>query len=204
MKFGLALGGGGIRGAVHVGFLEVLLENNIKPDIIAGTSAGAIVAGVYSSGISPQKMQVLFSEQQSFIQSTMKKRLSLIPSGLLGGGTLEFILKGLTKNKSMANLNPPATIVATDIHNGQPVIFTSPKLASHSRQKKCKFITRCSVSEAIRASTSIPGIFKPKKVQGHSLVDGGLVSNVPADVLKMMGVKRVLAVNLGFWLNPSK
>lgn len=204
MKFGLALGGGGLRGAFHIGFLEVLLENGIKPDVIAGTSAGAIVAGVYASGVSPKKMQALFSEQQSLIQSTLEKRLSLIPSGLIKGSTLEFILKGITKNKGFASLNPPTAIVATDIHNGQPVIFTSPQLAARSKQKNCTFITKSPVSEAIRASISIPGIFQPIKVKGYTLVDGGLVSNVPADVLKLMGVKKILAVNLGFSVIKEK
>jgi NTE family protein len=204
LNLGIALGGGGLRGAVHIGFLEVLLKNNIKPDIIAGTSAGALVAGMLASGISPYQMQGLILEQQKLISKIVAHRLNLIPSGLIKGNKLEFLIKGLTQSKKFNDLNPKIAIVSTDINNGMPVIFTSEKLAASSSQKNAVFITDSYVYEAIRASISIPGIFQPKKINNHTLVDGGLVSNVPADVLKFMNVKNIIAVNLSFAVIEEK
>ncbi len=204
MNLGIALGGGGLRGAFHIGFLEVLLKNNIKPDIIAGTSAGAVIAGLFASGINPLQMQGLFFQQQKFISKVVAHRLNLIPSGLIKGNKLEFLLKGITQSKKFNDLTPETAIVSTNLQNGKPVIFTSKKQASLSKQKNAIFITDSYISEAIRASIAIPGIFQPKKIKNLTLVDGGLVSNVPADVLKCMNVKNVIAVNLSFAVTEDK
>lgn len=210
MTLGLALGGGGLRGAAHIGVLQVLLSHRIAPQMLAGTSAGSIVAALYASGISPQQMADLFSNDDAKIvkhveqygkQLNTKKWHSMItgfPMGLIRGNTLEFVLKKLLRNKTFDELDIATFITATDLYNGQLVIF-GPK--SHSNRlfgENSVYVTGARVHEAVRASISIPGIFVPKIIGKRALVDGGLVDNVPADLVRNAGATKVMAVDLGF------
>ncbi|NLO90048.1 MAG: patatin-like phospholipase family protein [Clostridia bacterium] len=206
MSWGLVLGSGGLRGAAHVGFLKVLEENNIRPPLIAGTSAGAVVAALYASGLSPSKIE----QQISMIYKTLsmgsmlekftsaskltKARMEKLPMGFLSGITAEFILKNLLKNKDFSRLSIPCSIVATDLNSGETVVFSNKKYAP--RSQNTVYIDRTKVAEAVRASMGIPVLFEPKEIYGRMLIDGGVTNSVPVDIVMDMGAQKVIAVDL--------
>lgn len=161
LKIGLALSGGGARGIVHLGVLKGLLEYNLKPQVLSGVSAGAIVGSFYASGYQPDEiMEIIRKEQVLFL---IKPAVSL--SGLLDiSRTQRFFEKYLPPKFS--NLSHPLTVNATDILNGEAVYFSSGELIP-----------------AIQASCAIPLIFKPIYQDGRLLVDGGIIQNLPAEPL---------------------
>lgn len=203
MKFGLALSGGGIRGAVHIGILQGLLENALYPDIIAGSSAGSLVGLLYCSGIPPAKMVSLVSQYESSILSKKYSTQALrFPAGLIKGDYIEIALRALTMGKSFNQLSPKLAVVATNVVTGKGIVFTSSDL-SKTRAKDYTFSSQAQPWEAVRASISIPAIFIPKKIGKDTLVDGSLVSHVPADILKHLGAEKVVGVNLDFGLSSN-
>jgi NTE family protein len=198
LKFGLALSGGGIRGAVHIGILQALIENNLYPDIIAGSSAGSLVGLLYCSGMSPVKMTSLISqyEKSIYFKNTSTHALKF-PAGLIKGDYIEIVLRTLTRGKKFDQLFPKLAIVTTDVQTGKGIVFTSKQLIQ-AATKDYTFSDSANPWEAVRASISIPGIFVPKKIGNNILVDGSLVSHIPVDVLKILGVQKIVGVNLGF------
>jgi len=179
LKIGLALGGGSARGLAHVGVILALEAYNIPIDIIAGTSIGSVIGGLYASGAT--------IEQLEEIALSIKKSKSLFMldpvfphSGLISGDHIEKMLnKFALKDKAFDDLSIPFAAVATEIENGAEVIINQGKLI-----------------DAVRASISIPGIFTPVKYQDYYLVDGGVVNPVPVDVVQMMGADIIIAVSL--------
>jgi len=177
-KIGLALGGGGARGLAHIGVLEVLEREEIPIDMIAGTSAGALVGAAYAQGIDITQMKNLAIEWGA-------KRLSLLAdpalpkTGLVRGRKIEDMMKSIIGDIEFGDLKLPFACVATNIITGQEVI-----------------INQGSVLEGVRASISVPIIFTVAKLKGRYLVDGGLVNPVPVSVLKDMGADFVIAVTL--------
>lgn len=217
-KIGLALGGGFVRGAAHVGVLKVLEENGIKPQMIAGTSAGSIVASLYAAGWTVAELEEMvlklrphmfldeFAAVENFFFMTTKIFFDLLhlpypfrsPLGIMRGIKLErFVRSKLGQNKfETAHIDLAVTTV--DIVSGTKVIFVSRHNKTRLRSIKNQvFISGVPVWEAVRASTAVPGIFEPKRIGGYLLVDGGLRENVPAQVLKAMGAHTVIAVDLG-------
>ncbi len=213
-KIALVLGGGGARGAAHVGVLKVLEEQHIPIDYIAGTSMGAIVGGAYASGLSPQEIEdtlnsvnwgSLFDdkaprEELSFRRKRDERRFTglelgvqngkiVLPPGAMAGRKLEFLLQSVFLDVSginnFDNLPIPFRAVATDIETGDPIVLGSGSLP-----------------KAIRASMSIPGAFAPVRIRGH-LVDGFVSNNVPVDVAKQLGGKIIIAVDVGTPLAKS-
>lgn len=179
LKIGLALGSGSARGLAHVGVIMALEAYNIPIDIIAGTSIGSVIGGLYASGATIRQLEeVALSIKKS-------KTLFLIDpvfphSGLISGDRIEKMLNQFgIKDKTFDDLKIPFAAVATDVESGAEVILNQGK-----------------VIDAIRASISIPGIFTPVKYQDYYLVDGGVVDPVPVDVVKMMGADIIIAVNL--------
>jgi len=179
LKIGLALGGGSARGLAHVGVILALEAYNIPIDIIAGTSIGSIIGGLYASGATIEQLEeVALSIKKS-------KTLFLIDpvfphSGLISGDRIEKMLNQFAiKDKTFDDLKIPFAAVATEIENGAEVIINQGKLI-----------------DAVRASISIPGIFTPVKYQDYYLVDGGVVNPVPVDVVQMMGADIIIAVSL--------
>ncbi len=179
LKIGLALGGGSARGLAHVGVIMALEAYNIPIDIIAGTSIGSVIGGLYASGATIEQLEeVALSIKKS-------KTLFLIDpvfphSGLISGDRIEKMLNQFgIKDKTFDDLKIPFAAVATDVESGAEVILNQGK-----------------VIDAVRASISIPGIFTPVKYQDYYLVDGGVVDPVPVDVVKMMGADIIIAVNL--------
>ena len=179
LKFGLALGGGSARGLAHVGVIKVLEVYHIPIDIIAGTSIGSVIGGLYASGATVRQLEeVALSIKKS---KTLFMIDPVFPhSGLISGDRIEKMLNQFgIKDKTFDNLKIPFAAVATDVESGAEVILNQGK-----------------VIDAIRASISIPGIFTPVKYQDYYLVDGGVVDPVPVDVVKMMGADIIIAVSL--------
>ncbi|TNF84970.1 MAG: patatin, partial [Acidobacteria bacterium] len=209
-KIGLALAGGGAKGVAHVGVLQVLEELNVPIDYIAGTSMGAIIAGLYASGLSPDEMEEVLleidwidtledetqrkdlafrrkEEQRRYamnLQLGIKKSGIVWPTGLKTGQKLYFMLQSLTLPvadvEDFDRLPTPFRAVATDIHTGEAVVLSHGNLAT-----------------AMRASMAIPTVFTPVSLDGRLLVDGGLSNNVPVDVVSAMGADVVIAVDVG-------
>lgn len=205
----LALSGGGARGVAHVGVLKVLEEMRIPVDCIAGTSMGAIVGGLYASGMSPESIERAFldadwedlfndrpprrnlpfrrkqDDDLPLFQFEMgiKKRGLVLPGGLVAGQKLDFLLKRLTLPVAAVEhfdeLPIPFRAVATDLDSGELVVLDRGNLA-----------------DAVRASMAVPGAFTPLVLDGRTLVDGGLVRNLPVDIARGLGADRVVAVNV--------
>ena len=205
----LALGGGGARGAAHVGVLEALQQLRIPVDCIAGTSMGAIVGGLYASGFTTQELQAALESPELQASMAGKQPRSLLsypdkqyqleyllrvefgyakgkfffPQGIIAGNDPGRILNVLTletqPNTDFNKLPIPFRAVATDIGSGAEVVLDHGSLA-----------------EAMRASMSVPGVYAPVPMDDHLLVDGGLVDNMPVDVARQMGADVVIAVNV--------
>ena len=209
-RIGLALGGGGARGVAHIGVLKALEELGIPIDCIAGTSMGAVVGGLYASGMSPEEIESHFKEadwryllsngtpreSESFRSKQRDFELGQnsafglsadfkvqLPEGLLGGRNLLVNLRELTLPvRSIHDFNRlpiPFRAVATDIETGEKVVLDHGDLA-----------------EAMRASMAVPGVFSPYRIEGKSLVDGGLTSNLPIDTVRAMGADIVIVVDV--------
>ena len=177
-KIGYALGGGSARGLFHIGVLNVLEENDIYPDVIAGTSMGSIIGALYASGLTAGEIK------QIAIEMDWKHLIRLadvtVPlSGLIQGKRIISLLKSILRDMTFSQLKIKFACVATDLINGEQVVFQEGSLI-----------------EAIRASISIPAIFTPVKLNGRYLVDGGLVNVVPVSVCRDMGADFVIGVNV--------
>ena len=204
------LSGGGARGLTHIGVLKVLHEMRVPIDYIAGTSMGAIVGGLYASGMtpprcngtlgavnwptllsdSPERRDVGFRRKEERAVSARRSRSAIATAsscwfkGALSGSNLELFLHELTRNvdnvESFDKLPIPYRAVATNMVTGKEVVFASGRLY-----------------QAMRASMSVPGMFAPVEIDGRILGDGGLVNNLPVDIVRAMGADIVIAVNIG-------
>ena len=173
---GIALGGGGALGMAHIGVLKALEENGIVPDIVVGTSIGAIVGGVYCAGNSWQQLQ----EKAVKVKTVNLFDINLNPRGMLSGRATERLITNLLDgDKQIENLPKKFACVAVDLVDGEEVHFLNGSLV-----------------KAIRSSISVPGVFVPVNQDEKVLVDGGVLNNVPADVARNMGADIVIAVNL--------
>ena len=174
-KVGLALGGGTALGFSHIGVLESLEKNKIKIDYLSGTSMGAVVAALYASGMSIRDMKeiTMTTRWENLVDFKLPDR------GILSGDKIETFLRVLLKNKKFKDLNIPLAIVATDIYNGEKIIFKKGDVAS-----------------AVRASISLPNIFVPFEYNNRVLIDGGIVDPIPVDIAKDMGADIVIATDV--------
>lgn len=208
-KIGLVLSGGGAKGAAHIGVLKVLEENHIPIDMIAGTSFGAIVGGLYAAGYSASELETMletidwsavlssrapradrsFRRKQDDNDFLIKFRLGLkngklkLPSGLIEPNNLRLLLQGFvakkTHERDFDQLAIPFRAVATDLTTGEAVIMGEGELAS-----------------SIVASMAVPALFPPVDHEGKLLVDGGVANNVPIDVARAMGADIVIVVDI--------
>ena len=178
MKIGIALGGGGAKGLAHIGVLKILHDHGIDPDLVAGTSIGALVGALYClhGGIRPVEEFAL-----GFENATLSPYLAPRPSGsgLISEKRIRGFLDATLGNRLIQELSRPFFCPATDIRSGREVMFD-----------------RGGLSQAVRASISIPVIFRPVRIGGKYLVDGGLVNPVPVDILKRNGARFTIAVNI--------
>lgn len=214
---GLALGSGGLRGAAHVGVLSVLEEQGLKPEAVAGSSAGSVVAVLYAAGYTPQRMQEVMRQLTSDLFTDITRpRLQLLvagvtalrdylgstksrpmraPSGLVKGDRFSEWLRSLLGGTSFEALSRPTYVVATDLATGEAVVF-GPDNAVPMLPEGYVYVTGVPVVEAIRASCSIPFIFEPVKLANRVLVDGAFSDPVPARVLSGKWTRTVIAVDL--------
>lgn len=176
-KLALVLSGGGALGMAHLGVLKALEENNIKPDIVVGTSIGALVGGVYCAGIPLDRIV----EEAQKVKTFHLYDLNLDVSGLLSGRNALRTIKNILGNKDYMIEDLPIKYgaVAVDVEKGEEVLFTQGSLLN-----------------AIRASISAPGVFVPLKIGNKRYVDGGVLNNLPEDQARNMGADKVLSVYL--------
>ncbi len=174
-KIGLALGGGAARGFAHIGVIKALETNGISPDIVVGTSAGSVVGALYAAGFGAFDLQKLAFQ----MEESAFKDWALFDRGLLKGEALEAFINKQVSNKPIEGLKRRFAAVATDLQNGEPAAFSAGN-----------------VGLAVRASSSVPGVFSPVVIRGREYVDGGLVSPVPARTARTMGADIVIAVDI--------
>jgi NTE family protein len=174
---GLALGGGAARGFAHIGVLRKLLEHGIVPDVIVGTSIGAVVGGCYAA----KEMDNLESWARTLTVRGVLSYLDLSfsGSGLIGGGHLASRLESGLKDSRIDDLPIRFAAIATEFNTGHEI-----------------WLTRGRLSDALRASYALPGIFPPVLIGGRWLVDGALVNPVPVSAARALGARLVIAVNL--------
>ena len=217
-KVGLVLSGGAARGLAHIGVLKALEEQGVRIDAIAGTSMGAVVGGLYASGYSieelehlaltldwqqalsdaPPRKDVPFRRKQDDRDFLVKQKLSFrddgslgLPLGVIQGQNLSLLLESKLAHtadiRDFDKLPIPFRAVATDIASGEKVVFR-----------------RGHLPQVVRASMSIPAVFAPVELDGRLLVDGGMVDNIPLDVVREMGVDLVIVVDIGTPLRSRK
>jgi NTE family protein len=176
-KVGVALGSGAARGLANLGVLQVLMEAGIPIDIVCGTSAGAVVAGLYAAGSDLQLLGRMVVELDWHDLTGW----SLRPKGLVSPEKVHNMLRILTRDQRFEDLPVKAAVVATDLLTGEEVVLDSG-----------------SVADAVTASLSIPGVFVPVERDGMLLVDGALVNRVPGDLCRRLGAQFVIAVDVGW------
>lgn len=175
-KIGLALGGGAARGFAHVGVLKVLEAQGIAPDIVVGTSAGSLVGALYAAGHRGFDLQRLALQ----MDEAMVSDWSLPNRGIIKGEQLQDFVNRAVGNRTIEKLDKPFAVVATDLQSGEMIVFR-----------------RGNTGMAVRASSSVPGLFQPVTISGREYVDGGLTSPVPVKVAKSLGADIVIAVDIG-------
>lgn len=208
MSLGLALSGGGTRGIAHAGVLKAFEDNNIKIDIIGGTSSGGLVASLYAMGYSPYYIYILFKR---YAKDMIEINSVPIVSGignfmfnkkvyLTGFNTGELIeeyyndlayKKGINKMKDIKKM--PLVIPAVDLNSSKKYIFTNN--IPEEVKDKTQYITEISAGKAVRASSSFPAVFCPCEYKNFRFLDGGVLDNVPVLEVKKQGATKVIAVN---------
>jgi len=209
MSFGIALSGGGTRGAAHVGVLCALEEEGLLPSAVAGTSAGSIVGGLYALGMPPRTMREtvlrLEREGEKLIDADYVgifgaaagffRGRPLKLSGFLKGDRLEKYLDGLTEGKNIQDLKMKTVITAVDLRSRKTVAFVNDPHAVRP-VNNVVWKTNARLSAVMRASSAVPAFFQPKLIDGMELVDGGVTDVVPVDLLAAAGVTDILAVDV--------
>lgn len=176
-KIGLALGSGSARGWSHIGILEALLDEGIKPDIVCGCSIGAFVGSAYVAG----KLNYLKEWALSLTRTKIMKLMdvNIVHGGIINGDIISDFLREMLGDKDISQCSCPFAAVATDFMTGREI-----------------WLQKGPMHEAVRASISIPGIFTPFKIGDRWLLDGGLVNPVPVSVCRALGADIIIAVNL--------
>lgn len=175
-RFGLALGSGGARGWCHIGVLQELEVMGLRPDMVAGSSMGALVAAAWASG--------RLTELEDFARSLTRRRvfsyldIRFGRGGLIAGGGIEGMLARIGMASAIGDLPIPFIAVAADLGSGREI-----------------WLREGSLIDAVRASISMPGVIAPKLINGQWLLDGGVVNPVPVSAVRALGAEMVLAVN---------
>jgi NTE family protein len=172
---GLALGGGAARGFAHIGVIQVLEEAGIRPDLVIGTSAGSLVAALYASGKSGAELAAL---AQAMDEGAITD-WSFPGRGLIRGDALARYVREHTGGRRIEQMRMPLGIVATDLDNGQGIVFRVGD-----------------TGVAVRASSAVPAVFQPVRIGSREYVDGGLVAPVPVRYARQMGAQLVIAVDI--------
>jgi len=182
-SLGLALSGGAARGAAHVGVLDVLERAGIRPRYIAGTSSGALVAALYAGGVSPFRLAALARS----VKWRHLTRFTFSRRGPIEAHGIEQLVRALLGGRRFEELDVELAVVAVDLVTGRKVVLRSGD-----------------VGLAVKASCSVPGIFRPVRIDGGLLADGGVLDNVPVGVVRSMGADVVAAVDVTSYLGDAE
>lgn len=175
IKVGIALGGGAAKGFAHIGVIKMLEANGIKPVVVSGTSAGSVVGALYASGMDAYALQ----QKAVALDEASIRDVSLFSGGVVKGQKLQDYVNAQLGERSFEKLKKPLAVVATRLEDGQRTVFV-----------------RGNVGQAVRASSSIPGVFEAVSIGKHHYVDGGVVSPVPVDAARDLGADFVVAVDI--------
>lgn len=180
-KIGLALGSGGARGLAHVGILQVLEENGLKPDMIAGCSAGAVFGSIYAAGTDLYLLERFMGTlaARDLVDVTIPQK-----GGLLNGDKVKELVRIFTHNLSFGETKIPFYCTATDLMEGTLKVFDQGSLC-----------------DAVRASMAVPGVFTPVELEGHWYADGGVLEELPVSCLRERGADVILTADLGIKKN---
>jgi NTE family protein len=175
IKIALVLGGGAARGFAHVGVIKALEAQGIIPDIVVGTSAGSVVGALYAAGYSGFDLQQLSMQ----MDESQVSDWSIPNRGVIKGEALQEFINKAVNQLTLEKMKVTFAVVATDLRNGEMIVFRTGNTGM-----------------AVRASSSVPGIFQPVSINGHEYVDGGLVSPVPVRVARSLGADFIIAVDI--------
>jgi len=175
VKVGLALGGGAAKGFAHIGVIKVLEANGFEPVVVSGTSAGSVVGALYASGMGPLQLQ----QHAIALDEDEIRDVSLFSGGLVEGRLLQDYVNRLVGQRPIDRFAKPFAAVATRLEDGKRSVFV-----------------RGDTGQAVRASSSIPGVFEPVAIGKWHYVDGGVVSPVPVDAARQLGAEFVIAVDI--------
>ncbi|WP_018151508.1 patatin-like phospholipase family protein [Leeia oryzae] len=175
VKIALVLGGGAARGFAHVGVIKMLEANGIKPDMVVGTSAGSVVGALYAAGYNGFELQKMAFE----LDESNVSDWSLPNRGIVKGQALQDYVNKAVRNQPIEKLKLPFGAVATNLTLGKSVLFQ-----------------RGNTGQAVRASSSVPGVFQPVTINGEDYVDGGVISQVPIRYAKQMGAGFTIAIDV--------
>ncbi|WP_028919249.1 patatin-like phospholipase family protein [Pseudoxanthomonas suwonensis] len=174
-RIGLALGGGAAKGFAHIGVIKMLEANGLKPDVVAGTSAGSVVGALYAGGMDPFQLQ----EKAVALDEASIRDVRLFGGGLVQGVALQDYVNAQVGKRPIERLRKPFAAVATRLETGERTVFV-----------------RGNTGQAVRASSSVPGVFEPVTIGQYQYVDGGVVSPVPVDAARQLGADVVIAVDI--------
>ena len=175
IKIGVALGGGAAKGFAHIGVIKMLEANGFAPSVVAGTSAGSVVGALYASGMDAFALQ----EKAVALDEGKIRDLQFSTGGLVQGQKLEDYVNEQVRRKPLEQLAKPFVAVATRLEDGERTVFA-----------------RGNTGQAVRASSSVPGVFQPVTIGKYHFVDGGIVSPVPVDAARQLGADVVVAVDI--------
>ncbi len=176
-RIGLALGGGAAKGFAHVGVISVLEEAGLRPALVVGTSAGSVVGALYASGKTGlQLQQAALQIEEVALADWM---VPIVNRGMFRGEALARYVNEAVGSRLIEDMRIPFGVVATDLSNGQPVLFR-----------------RGDTGTAVRASSAVPAVFQPVRISGRDYVDGGLVAPVPVQFARQMGAELVIAIDI--------
>ena len=216
---GLALSGGGVKGATHIGVLQALEENEVKISTISGTSIGSIVASLYAMGYTTDEMLKLFKyfaktilkTDPKYLISNIRTKRSILGEGIISGQAIEDAINECAKLKNIKyikDITMPIAIPTVDIKTGKEIIFTNANISNEyipenevegeylakPKEDVPEYITDIEIGKAVRASCSYPVVFSPLEYENYKFVDGGVLNNIPANELRKLGAEKVITV----------
>jgi NTE family protein len=175
IRIGVALGGGAAKGFAHIGVIKMLEANGFAPAVVAGTSAGSVVGALYASGMNAFELQ----QKAVALDEASIRDLQWSSGGLVLGQKLEDYVNEQVRRQPLERLAKPFAAVATRLEDGERTVFA-----------------RGNTGQAVRASSSVPGVFQPVAIGKFHFVDGGIVSPVPVDAARQLGADLVVAVDI--------
>lgn len=175
LRIGLALGGGAAKGFAHIGVIKMLEASGIHVDVVSGTSAGSVVGALYAGGMDPFQLQ----QAAAKLDEASIRDVRLFSGGLVQGLALQNYINSQLDHTPIQQLKRPFAAVATELETGARTVFTQGN-----------------TGEAVRASSSIPGVFEPVAIGLKHYVDGGVTSPVPVDAARQLGADFVIAVDI--------